>query len=123
MWAGDSFKFARCPRCYRQDLTTWSLEYYHPPTSTALKLKMGANAVRCAACRCNFASFRPIKAKFRVASSDAAGAVDGSGYRAGCSDGISSAQYIRSPGVAQALGASNAPVESEAQREFTERTR
>ncbi len=123
MWAGDSFKFARCPRCYRQDLTTWSLEYYHPPTSTALKLKMGANAVRCAACRCNFASFRPIKAKFawRHQTRQEPSTVPVTAPAAAMESLPLNTSDL--PALAQALGASNAPVESEAQREFTERTR
>jgi hypothetical protein len=63
MWEGGAWLYARCPRCYRQDLTTWSLEYYHPPTSTMLKLNLGAKRYRCAACRCNFASFKPCRDK------------------------------------------------------------
>jgi hypothetical protein len=64
MWSGRAWKYASCPRCYRQELTTWSLQYYHPPTTTFLKIKCGATAYRCAACRCNFASFRPLREKF-----------------------------------------------------------
>ena len=64
MWSGNAWKYASCPRCYRQELTTWSLQYYHPPTSTFLKIKFGATPYRCAACRCNFASFRPLRKKF-----------------------------------------------------------
>jgi hypothetical protein len=45
-------------------LTTWSEEYYHPPTSIRLKLRAGATPYRCAACRCNFASFLKCKEKF-----------------------------------------------------------
>lgn len=64
MWADQAWKYAHCPRCYRQELTTWSLAYYHPPTSTHLKITLGATPYRCAACRCNFASFRPCRGKF-----------------------------------------------------------
>jgi len=64
MWADQAWKYAHCPRCYRQELTTWSLEYYHPPTSTHLKIALGATPFRCAACRCNFASFRRCREKF-----------------------------------------------------------
>lgn len=64
MWSGNAWKYASCPRCYRQELTTWSLQYYHPPTGTFLKIKFGATPYRCAACRCNFASFRPLRKKF-----------------------------------------------------------
>lgn len=64
MWANDAWKYAKCPRCYRQELTTWSLQYYHPPASTHLKITLGATPYRCAACRCNFASFLPCREKF-----------------------------------------------------------
>ncbi len=62
-WADGAWKYARCPRCYRQDLTTWSLKYYNPPSSTMLMLQLGAKRFRCAACRCNFASFKPCRDK------------------------------------------------------------
>ncbi len=61
VWSGGAWKFARCPRCYRQDLTTWSEQYYHPPFWTRLILRLGATPYRCAPCRCNFASFRPCR--------------------------------------------------------------
>jgi hypothetical protein len=64
VWASGAWRFARCPRCYRQDLTTWSEQYYHPPRWVVFQLRMGATPYRCAACRCNFASFRPCKEKF-----------------------------------------------------------
>jgi hypothetical protein len=64
VWAGGAWKYARCPRCYRQELTTWSEQYYHPPALTRLMLRTGATPYRCAACRCNFASFRPCKERF-----------------------------------------------------------
>ncbi len=53
--------FARCPRCYRMDLSTWELKYYSPTQWSLIKLAMGARRLRCEACRCNFASFRFIK--------------------------------------------------------------
>lgn len=65
--AGD-WKYARCPRCYRQDLTTWSEQYYHPPLSILIKLRCRATPYRCAACRYNFASFRPCKERDHVRS-------------------------------------------------------
>lgn len=64
VWAGGAWKYARCPRCYRQELTTWSEQYYHPARMTTLLLRMGATPYRCATCRCNFASFKPCKEKF-----------------------------------------------------------
>src|SRR5260370_27838422 len=46
------------------ELSTWSEQYYHPPTSTVMKLRLGATPYRCEFCRCNFASFRACKEKF-----------------------------------------------------------
>jgi hypothetical protein len=64
MWSNGAWKYAHCPRCYRQELSTWSPQYYHPPLGTYLKIQAGATPYRCAACRCNFASFRPCREKF-----------------------------------------------------------
>ena len=64
VWASGAWKYARCPRCYRQELTTWSEQYYHPPRWTTFLLRVGATPYRCAACRCNFASFRQCKERF-----------------------------------------------------------
>src|ERR1700719_1234427 len=64
VWADSAWKYARCPRCYRQELTTWSEQYYHPPRWTLMLLRLGATPYRCAACRCNFASFRKCRERF-----------------------------------------------------------
>ncbi len=64
VWADSAWKYARCPRCYRQELTTWSEQYYHPPRWTMILLRFGATPYRCAACRCNFASFRRCRERF-----------------------------------------------------------
>jgi Zn finger protein HypA/HybF involved in hydrogenase expression len=64
VWESGDWKYARCPRCYRQELTTWSEQYYNPPRWTRALLRMGATPYRCAACRCNFASFRRCKERF-----------------------------------------------------------
>ncbi len=64
VWSSGAWKYARCPRCYRQELTTWSEQYYHPPRWTLFLLRVGATPYRCAACRCNFASFRRCKERF-----------------------------------------------------------
>ncbi|HEY2844653.1 MAG TPA: hypothetical protein VGJ09_13425 [Bryobacteraceae bacterium] len=64
VWAQSAWKYARCPRCYRQELTTWAPQYYNPPRWTRILLRLGAAASRCEACRCNFASFKPRKEKF-----------------------------------------------------------
>lgn len=63
-WAESAWKYAHCPRCYRQKLTTWSEQYYHPPRWTVILLRLGATPYRCPACRCNFASYRPCKERF-----------------------------------------------------------
>ena len=60
----SAWLYARCPKCYRQELTTCSEQYYHPPRWTLVMLRCGATPYRCAACRCNFASFRPCKERF-----------------------------------------------------------
>jgi len=64
VWFSGAWRYARCPRCYRQELTTWSEQYYHPPHWTKILLRFGATPYRCAACRCNFASFRRCKERF-----------------------------------------------------------
>jgi hypothetical protein len=63
-WEAGAWRYARCPKCYRQELTTWSDQYYNPPFSVRFWLKLGATRYRCAACRCNFASFKKCKEKF-----------------------------------------------------------
>jgi phage FluMu protein Com len=65
MWEGWSFLFAKCPRCYRQRLTYWDRSHYIPSSHVSLMLKLGANPVRCAACRHNFASFLPRRERFK----------------------------------------------------------
>ena len=64
VWRDAAWKYARCPKCYRQELSTWSEQYYNPDGWTILQLRLGATPYRCAACRCNFASFRRCKEKF-----------------------------------------------------------
>jgi hypothetical protein len=64
VWHAGDWRFARCPKCYRQQLTTWSEQYYNAPPSIVLQLRLGATPYRCAACRCNFASFKKCKERF-----------------------------------------------------------
>lgn len=64
-WENGAWKYARCPRCYRQELTTWSLEYYNPTAWTIWKMRLGAKRFRCNACRCNFVSWKPARDKKR----------------------------------------------------------
>ena len=65
VWADGAWKYARCPRCYRQELTTWSEQYYRPPTWTSFMLNLGATRYRCNPCRCNFASFKSCRERFK----------------------------------------------------------
>ncbi|HEV2202137.1 MAG TPA: hypothetical protein VGR73_20140 [Bryobacteraceae bacterium] len=64
VWHEGDWRYARCPRCYRQQLTTWSEHYYNAPTWTIFQLRLGATPYRCAACRCNFVSFKKCKERF-----------------------------------------------------------
>jgi hypothetical protein len=64
VWAKGSWRYARCPRCYRQELTKWQEHHYNPPRWTRFLLRLGANPHRCPACRCNFASFKGRKEEF-----------------------------------------------------------
>lgn len=59
-----SFFYAQCPRCLRQDLTTWDLRHYHAALSMKIQIWLGANRWRCEACRCNFVSFLHRKEKY-----------------------------------------------------------
>ena len=70
--------YAQCPRCLRQDLTTWDLRHYHAALSMRIQLWFGARRWRCEACRCNFVSFRGRKEKYvppaqRTPAQDASG--------------------------------------------------
>lgn len=62
-WESTAWKYARCPKCYRQELSTWSTRHYMPPLWTRIQLRLGATPYRCGACRCNFASFKKCKEK------------------------------------------------------------
>lgn len=57
-------RWAKCPQCYRLDLTTWETKYYHVSGWMSFKLAIGANRWRCEACRRNFVSFRPRQRKY-----------------------------------------------------------
>lgn len=64
IWKPTLIRYARCPKCYRLELSTWSEQYYNPPTRTLVMLRLGATPYRCEFCRCNFASFRACKERF-----------------------------------------------------------
>lgn len=52
--------YAKCPRCLRTDLATWSRRAYQATPWQSVQLYFGAQRCRCTACRCNFVSFKPI---------------------------------------------------------------
>ncbi len=64
LWKPSMMRYARCPKCYRTTLSTWSEQYYNPPAWTIFLLRVGATPYRCEFCRCNFASFRACKERF-----------------------------------------------------------
>ncbi len=74
--------YAQCPRCLRQDLSTWELRHYHATFWMRVQLFLGANRWRCEVCRCNFVSFFRRKDKYvrpleraQTAGQDASGSV------------------------------------------------
>ena len=64
IWKPTLAKYARCPRCYRTELSTWMPEHYNVPARIKIKLALGASPYRCEHCRCNFSSFRPCYERF-----------------------------------------------------------
>ncbi len=56
--------YARCPKCNRMDLSSWTGDSYTPRGMTRIKAALGANRFRCEYCRVNFASFRKRKEVF-----------------------------------------------------------
>ena len=65
LWDLHNMFYAKCPRCYRLDLSTWTTHYYHAPTRWVVFMKLGARRHRCEYCRHNFISWRPAKLKFK----------------------------------------------------------
>jgi C4-type Zn-finger protein len=63
LWRIHEMIYARCPKCYRLELTNWEETYYKIPSSWRVMAGMGAKKVRCKACRYNFLSFRFVKGK------------------------------------------------------------
>ena len=64
LWQLDKWRYARCPRCFRLDLGTWSETHYIVKWDVRLLLSLGAKRYRCEVCRHNFASFRQLKEQF-----------------------------------------------------------
>ena len=57
--------FARCPKCRRMDLNSWTGNTYTPEYIwVGFKLQFGALRWRCEYCRLNFSSFRKRKEVF-----------------------------------------------------------
>jgi len=65
VWRLSELRWSRCPRCYRTDLSTWDEEHYLPKLRTLIRLRLGAKRLRCEYCRFNFASFRPVKERYK----------------------------------------------------------
>ena len=53
----DGIGHARCPKCYRTELTDWAEPYFYPPGHQRILLRFGAKGHRCSRCRVNFVSF------------------------------------------------------------------
>ncbi len=68
--------WARCPRCWRTDLATWSEEDYRAPAVQNLRIALGAHRFRCEYCRVNFTSFRPRMERYRRQRKPARAAVN-----------------------------------------------
>jgi len=63
-WRLSSFRYARCPACWRMDLNTWSADDYPASAGQLLLMQLGATPYRCEYCRVNFVSFRLCREKF-----------------------------------------------------------
>jgi DNA-directed RNA polymerase subunit RPC12/RpoP len=61
IWLLSKLHYAKCPKCLRMDLSTWSRKYYRAGMWASFLVTFGAQKYRCTACRCNFVSFRPRK--------------------------------------------------------------
>jgi DNA-directed RNA polymerase subunit RPC12/RpoP len=60
IWLWSVWKYAKCPKCLGLQLVFWPRRFYHLNLWRKLLLTMGAHPYRCAQCRCNFISFRPL---------------------------------------------------------------
>jgi predicted nucleic acid-binding Zn ribbon protein len=59
VWLLSRLAFAKCPKCLRMELSTWSRRFYNPGVFANLLITFGGQKYRCSGCRCNFVSFRP----------------------------------------------------------------
>lgn len=77
IWLFGKLRYAKCPRCLRLELTTWSRRYYKVGFLKNFLIAFGAQKYRCPACRCNFVSFRPRKAVVKAGDQPEIGAEPG----------------------------------------------
>lgn len=63
VWRPSDVWYARCPKCLREDLNTWSESRYRVPPHKMVLLRFGANPYRCESCRYNFVTFRRRRRK------------------------------------------------------------
>jgi hypothetical protein len=60
VWLFSNLAYAKCPKCLRLRLTFWPRRFYHLSFRKNFLITFGAHRYRCAVCRCNFLSFRPL---------------------------------------------------------------
>lgn len=65
-WDLSFLRYARCPKCLRMDLGTWSEGQARPTLFKDLWLKLGASRYFCEYCRYAFVSLRPRKERFNA---------------------------------------------------------
>ena len=58
IWLVSKLAFAKCPKCLRTDLSTWSQRFYRGSITQTFLVHLGAQKYRCSRCRYNFVSFR-----------------------------------------------------------------
>jgi hypothetical protein len=63
-WRFSHWRYARCPHCWRMDLSLWNEKGAHIGWFSAWRLKLGAKPFRCEYCRLNFVSFRGRHERF-----------------------------------------------------------
>ncbi len=61
VWLFSSLGVAKCPKCLRTDLLVWQDKYIRFNPWRRLLSTFGSHPYRCATCRYNFLSFRPLK--------------------------------------------------------------
>ncbi len=63
-WRFSNLVYARCPQCWRMDLSSWSERDFHVTFGMRVLLAFGGTPYRCEYCRRNFVSFRKRKERF-----------------------------------------------------------